>query len=315
MVRRTVLRSAFAFAAALLLSAAAQAQLFRAYLASDGSDANACILSAPCRLLPAALNAVADGGEIWMLDSANYNSATVTVGKSVSILAVPGAVGSVVAIGGPAISITASSLKVALRNLVIAPFPGGGGTNGVDMTGSSTLTIEHSLIANLPGSAVSVVGAGKLKIANTIIRNNALLAVRLENGVAAEISGTQMLANGSGGLWAIGSAATLTATTASVSDSVISGGNVAVYAFTSIAGADARITVTRTTIDGASYALTSETNGSGTAVVAVSNSMITNNLRAWSQTGAGSTIRTLLNNHITDNVNPSVGSLTATPLQ
>jgi hypothetical protein len=179
MVRRTVLRSAFAFAATLLLSATAQAQLFRAYLASDGSDANACILSAPCRLLPAALAAVADGGEIWMLDSANYNAATVTVGKSVSILAVPGAVGSVVAIGGPAISITASGLKVALRNLVVVPFPGGGGTNGIDMTGASTLTIEHSVIANLPSNAVRVVGAGKLKIANTIIRNNGLLPVRL----------------------------------------------------------------------------------------------------------------------------------------
>ena len=314
MVRRTVLRSAFAFAATLLLSATAQAQLFRAYLASDGSDANACILSAPCRLLPAALAAVADGGEIWMLDSANYNAATVTVGKSVSILAVPGAVGSVVAIGGPAISITASGLKVALRNLVVVPFPGGGGTNGVDMTGASTLTIEHSVIANLPSNAVRVVGAGKLKIANTIIRNNGLLPVRLENGVTAEISGTQMLANGAGGLWAIGSIAT-TATTATVSDSVVSGGNVAIYAFTSITGADVRIVVTRCTIDAASIALNSETTGVGTASLSVSNSTIANNISAWNQNGTGSVIRTLGNNHITDNIGAPVGSLTTVPLQ
>ena len=115
----------------LLLSTAAQAQLFRAYVASTGSDANPCNLPAPCRLLPAALAAVADGGEIWMLDSANYNTATVTIGKSVSILAVPGAVGSVVAVGGPAISITAGSLTVAVRNLVIVPLLGGAGTDGV----------------------------------------------------------------------------------------------------------------------------------------------------------------------------------------
>jgi hypothetical protein len=31
--------------------------------------------AAPCRLLPAALAAVASGGEVWMLDSANYNTA------------------------------------------------------------------------------------------------------------------------------------------------------------------------------------------------------------------------------------------------
>lgn len=58
-------------ALALLASGAAHAQLFRAYLAIGGSDSNPGTLPAPCRLLPAALNAVADGGEVWMLDSAN----------------------------------------------------------------------------------------------------------------------------------------------------------------------------------------------------------------------------------------------------
>jgi hypothetical protein len=82
-------RSAYAFVVTLLLSATAQAQLFRAYLAPDGLDANPCTLAAPCRLLPAALAAVTDGGEIWMLDSANYNAGPVNVAKSVSILAVP----------------------------------------------------------------------------------------------------------------------------------------------------------------------------------------------------------------------------------
>src|SRR6187402_2972392 len=139
------------FACLLLASGTAHAQLFRAYITSDGSDANPCTLAQPCRLLPAALTAVADGGEIWMLDSANYNAATVSITKSVSILAVPGAVGSIVAIGGPAISITAAGLKVALRNLVIVPLPGGGGTHGVAMSVASTVSIEQSLIANLPG--------------------------------------------------------------------------------------------------------------------------------------------------------------------
>lgn len=54
MSARTALRCTLAFFAALLLSVSANAQLFRAYLASDGNDANACTLPAPCRLLPAA---------------------------------------------------------------------------------------------------------------------------------------------------------------------------------------------------------------------------------------------------------------------
>ena len=101
MTHRTVLRSAFALAATLLLSVTAQAQIFRAYLSSEGLDTNACTLPAPCRLLPAALTAVANGGEIWMLDSANYNTGQVNIAKSVTILAVPGALGSVVeCVGG-----------------------------------------------------------------------------------------------------------------------------------------------------------------------------------------------------------------------
>jgi len=86
-----------ALASLLLLSPAAHAQIFRAYVASYGNDANPCTVNAPCRLVPAALNAVASGGEIWMLDSANFNTATVDINKSVSVLAIPGQVGSIVA--------------------------------------------------------------------------------------------------------------------------------------------------------------------------------------------------------------------------
>ena len=314
MTTRTALRCTFAFLTSLILATTAHAQLFRAYLASDGNDANACTLPAPCRLLPAALAAVVDGGEIWMLDSANYNIATVTIGKSVSILATPGAVGSILAIGGPAIDITAAGLQVGLRNLVIAPLPGGGATNGVNMTGNSKLTIEHSLIANLPFYAVNISCTCKLKIANTTLRNNTYYAVRLDGGATAEISGTQMLANNLGGILSGGSS--VTTTTASVSDSVISGGNYGVAASALATGSVGRVLVTRSTIEGTlSAALGAETNGLGSAIVAVSNSMITNNTSAWYQFNTGSVIRTLGNNHIADNGGSVTGSLTLTPPQ
>ena len=311
MVRRTALRSAFALAATLLLSATAQAQLFRAYLASDGNDANACTLVAPCRLLPAALTAVADGGEIWMLDSANYNTATVTIGKSVSILAVPGALGSVVAIGGPAISITAAGLTIALRNLVIVPLPASGATFGVYMTGASALTIEGSLIASLPNDGVHVIGTGQVEIATTIIRNNAGYAVWLRNGASADISGTRVLNNGNG---ILALSTTATTTTATVSDTIISGGGQGVNAETTIAGGVTRLFVTRCTIQNTNAALISETSDVGTALVAVSGSMITNNNYSRYQFGTGSVVRTLGNNHLTDNTS-AVGVLTPASLQ
>ncbi len=309
---RTASRSILALLAMLSCSAV-QALSFRAYLSVDGSDSNPCTVQLPCRLLPAALNAIVDGGEVWILDSANYNTGTVIVDKSASILAVPGAVGSVVALAGPAINITASGLTVSLRNLVIVPFPASGGTDGVSMTGASTLTIENSLIANLPGSGVNVTGAGKLKISNTIIRNNAGYGVYLLDGAAAEISGTQMLANALGGVWV--QTNTVTTTTASVSDSVISGGDDGVAAYTQLsAGAVARVFVTRCTIEGTFHALRGDTAGTSSTSVTVSYSMITNNFYAWYLGSADSVIRTLGNNHITDNAS-SAGPLTATALQ
>jgi hypothetical protein len=309
----STLRSALVLAAAVLLSASAHAQSFRAYLSGKGNDANPCSLASPCRLLPAALAAVVDGGEIWMLDSANFNSTSVTIAKSVSILAVPGAVGSVLAIGGPAINITAAGLNVALRNVVIAPLPSSGATDGVSMSGASTLTIEQSLVANLPGRGVFASGAGKVRIANTILRNNSNYAVWLQSGPQGEISGSQMLGNALGGVLAYGAVASTT-TTATVSDSVISGGSYGVLAYTEIAGATAKAFVTRSTIEGTAYALACETNNTGTAILATSGNTVVNNYYGWYRNGTGALIRTLGNNHITDNLNPT-GPIPATPLE
>ena len=309
MTRLNLLR--IAVAAALLSGFGAQAQLFRAYLAADGSDANPCTHPAPCRLLPAALSAVASGGEIWMLDSANYNAATVTVNKSVSILAVPGVVGSIVATGGPAISITAANLKVALRNIVIAPvvtLPAG--TSGVNMTGASSLTIESCLIANLPEDGVRVDAAGTLKVANSTLRNNGSLAINLQRGATATVAATQMLGNGGGGVGAYGYYGSTT-TTASVSDSIISGGYGGVIAFTNNSSAIARVSVTSSMIERTQFALKSQTSGIGTAEVNVGSSLIVDNEYAWDQSGAGSTLLSLGNNQISGNAG-TIG--TRTPL-
>lgn len=90
------------------------------YLSGNGNDSNPCNLQQPCRLLPAALAAVTSGGEVVMLDSADYNTGEVTISQNVTILAVPGAVGGILvdynSAGGVAINI-ASGPTVTLRNL------------------------------------------------------------------------------------------------------------------------------------------------------------------------------------------------------
>jgi len=301
----TILRSTSVGLAVALLSATAQAQLFRAYLASDGNDANPCTLQAPCRLLPAALNAVASGGEIWMLDSANYNTATVNIAKSVSILAIPGAVGSIVAQnGGPAFWITDGT--VALRNVVIGPVAGATpGTHGVHVTGGG-LTIENSLITNLPNDGVRVETGGVLRMTQTTLRNNLGWAVRLLNGGAADIAASQMLQNASGGVSAGGD---MNVTTASVSDSVISGGMNGIECSATIGGTT-HIAVTRSTITRAFRGL--NCGGSGNNSIYIGSNLIAHNVEPWS---AGCSIYSAGNNQFNHNGPSSGGPLTLLPLQ
>src|SRR5215470_15004180 len=159
---RDIVRSAAALVAALMLGAPAQAAgLFRAYVSSTGSDANPCTLPQPCRLLPAALTAVADGGEIWMLDSANFNTTQVTIAKSVSILAVPGVVGSLVATGCVnAIHVEAPGVKVTLRNLTIVHLTCS--NSGIDFFQGAELNVSDCEIANVTNSAIYAAASGSI---------------------------------------------------------------------------------------------------------------------------------------------------------
>jgi hypothetical protein len=202
----------------------AHAGLFRAYLSVAGNDANACSVQAPCRLLPAALAAVNDGGEIWIMDSANFNTAPVSIGKSVTILAIPGAVGSVVASSGAALVISGSGVAVSLKNLRVLNFASG--TSGIVYagTGSSQLTVEECEIQGLPGYGIDASAGSNLEL---VVRDTALndngntgvilagpstasferirvsgggTGIYLRNGVHATVTDSVVTGNGSFGL-------------------------------------------------------------------------------------------------------------------
>ncbi|MEP7060758.1 MAG: hypothetical protein ABI881_00025 [Betaproteobacteria bacterium] len=147
---------------ALCGASIANAGLFRTYLAFDGNDGNPCTVQLPCRLLPAALTAVNDGGEIWMLDSANFNTAPVNINKSVKILAIPGAIGSVVGNGGDAIVINTPG-DVTLRNLQVLNFSGG--VNGVTIHNAGAVHIEKTSIDGFRDDSSSCI---RLDSANTV---------------------------------------------------------------------------------------------------------------------------------------------------
>ena len=300
-------------AIAALACSAAHAQLFRAYLASDGSDANACTLAAPCRLLPAALAAVANGGEVWMLDSANYNTGPVTIGKSVTVLAIPGAVGSMVVLGGPAIVVNASSLEIALRNLVIVPFPGSGLANGIEVTGNSVITVESSLVAGILGYGI-VLDAGSARVVNSTMRNIQSYAIRVNDTASAYVSGSRILRSG-GGVGAISGAGTTI--NVRVSDTLIGDcGTNGIEAVSASAPSVVNFVLTGSVIQGCNQGINVQALD-GTATVSVNASSITGNPAAGffqQSTGGTGTIRSFGNNHFDMN-GPNTGALTSAALQ
>jgi hypothetical protein len=291
---------------ALVLPTVAQAQLFRAYLSIDGSDANPCTLQQPCRLLPAALNAVASGGEIWILDSANYNSGEVTIGKSVSILAVPGVVGSFVTTSTAALKITADNLKVSLRNLVIVPLSGAIGS-GIHMSGNSELFVENSTIANISGMFYGIlVDVGKVRVAGTTFRDIGGYGLALGSGVRASVSSSRFL-GGVGGVIVQSNATSRVM----VTDSVFQGVSSAIIAIA--IGGDVGVVVSRCAIEGASQALYVDAPAMGTADMVLEQSVIMSSTTPYTVQN-GATIQTAGNNVIRYNGAPT-GSLTAMSLQ
>ncbi len=273
---RTTLRSAFAFIVMLFLSATAQAGLFRSYISSAGNDANPCTLPAPCRLLPAALATVNDGGEIWLLDSANYNTGPVNITKSVTILAVPGVVGSVLAFGGDAIEIATASVKVALRNLVIVPFPGGGGTNGIVMTNGAGLVIENCLIANLPGTGISVNTTADVRVTDTTIRDSGGYGLYLQDGAHATVTRATISGNGNNGISVTGTV--VSTTTADIADTTVDANFNGVEALSVNAGAVVQVSVRDSRIvRNGNYGVTARSTLGASVTLSVSSNIISNN--------------------------------------
>ena len=192
----------------------------------------------------------------------------------------PGALGSVVALGGNAINIATAGVKVALRNLVIVPLVGGGGINGINMTFGASLTVEKCLVANLPqqGIFVSANGASVL-VTDTVIRGNGSVGLFVANGARATVRRATISGNL---LYGVRTQGTVdgTTTTADIADSTIDTGAVGVGAFSLSSLAVVKVSVRDSQVvrnSNMGLFTQSTSTGGGLSTLSASNNIISNN--------------------------------------
>ncbi len=161
------------FAGMLSPNVHATGTLARAYLSTSGKDTNPCTLTAPCRLLPAALAATQDSGEVWILDSGNFNASKVSVSQSVTILAVPGAIGSLYTSNDNALEIS-GTVSVTLRNIAFRKAGGDLGAGVYVGSGTVQLLVENSDFTGISGGGIvwQPGASGQIGVHHSTFRNN-----------------------------------------------------------------------------------------------------------------------------------------------
>jgi Periplasmic copper-binding protein (NosD) len=188
---------------------AADTPLMRTYVSGTGSDSNPCSAANPCLTLQGALALTVAGGEIFVLDSANYGP--VTINKAVTITS-EGAAAGVLATSGAGITISASATDVVnLRGLDIDG--SNSGSVGIQFNSGQSLNIQKSVVHSFTGSGINFApnGASFLFVADTTLINNAGYGIALTNNATCVVSRVTATENGVG-IVAYGSGVSLTVT-------------------------------------------------------------------------------------------------------
>jgi len=300
------MRSARKHAAALLATACVALPAHavqRTFVASYGSDANTatnCTFTNPCRGFTAAHGVTDAGGEIIALDAAGYGTLTVT--KSISIIANSGAYAGVSVAAGSGITIATASVKVVLRGLNVN---GTGGSDGVLMTNGASLTIENCVFSNFAtGRGINVNTPATVRITNTIVRDNSD-GIMLEGGAISTLSQVNVFGNANSGIMV--AAFTAVTTKLAISDSTLGSNNAALIVSSQDAGATAIASVTRTSIsNNGTGVLVLET--AGTTKVGMRGSTLTHNAAAVGKVNG--TFESLGDNFIRYNTNDSAANIT-----
>ncbi|BBJ22924.1 right-handed parallel beta-helix repeat-containing protein [Candidatus Nitrotoga sp. AM1P] len=298
-----------------MIATPAQSAVQRAFVASYGLNSNTsfdCDVTHPCRQFLAAVTVVNPDGEVVALDTAAYGAVTLT--QSISLTAAPGAyAGITVFPGSNGVTIATPGVNVVLRGLTINSQ---GGDAGILMTAGAKLSIENCVIANFSiiGSPFNQYGvlvqtAATVRMVNTLIRDNDI-GIQIQDGATADISGSKFFGNSTYGIVAFNDI-NGTTTTAAVSDTVVTGGGIGIYAIVDSAStATARAEIVRSIVSNYSGGVAAESQN-GTASVSIRKSMVTgSSIYGLGQIGSGATMTSYGNNMLSNNSSNLLGTLT-----
>lgn len=288
---RKIGRHAWVAAAGVLLTLCqdALAGSQRTFVGTSGTDNPNCSLAAPCRTFAAAIAATNAGGEVIVLQSGGYGTATIA--KSVSMVAPPGIYAGVSVASGDGFTIDGTGIVVALRGLSIN---GVGGTNGISIHNAAKVDIEGCTIANFVGAGIQHL-SGQLHVKDTLVRDNTgigvwsigtpqtdlqhvrleanLDGVRAQDGAQVVVEDSVMVGNAHVGAFAFSGGGTA-ATSLTVIHSVMSFNQQGVQARSLASTAAAYANVTDSTMaNNINGLLTTQDSGGNAAIYAVRNAI------------------------------------------
>ena len=298
-----MVRAIAVLALAACVAPLAHASAQRTFVASYGSDANTCTLTAPCRSFAVAIAQVASDGVVVVLDSAGYGP--VNIANSVTIVA-PAGVYAGISVGPTGaqdgVAIQPGAFDVTLRGLTIS---GSNGTpNGISAQHSGSLNIDACVIANTArGIDVPASGPLKLSIKDTVIRDTTAEGIRLSplsGSVTGVIDGVHVERAGTNGL-AVAANANL-----QVRDSVFDSNAAAgIRADTIAAGNAVLLTVTNSIVSGNAQGIFGSANQGAMTVTATTNTIAGNSLAGMSGNAAAGGIVKMVATHNTVTQNGS----------
>ncbi len=270
----------------------------RTYVSGLGDDSGPCTETAPCRSLQTAIGLTLAGGEIFVLDSADYGP--VTIDKALTITS-EGGVAGILAAKGAGIKIYAgASDVVSLRGLDIDG--GGRADSGIYFYSGQALSIHKSSVRRFINTGINFIPSGPstLIVSDSMLTDNTSNAVLIAPSGAGSVSGTinRVRTSGNGvGIFASGANVKL----------MVSEVNAGTNTYGIGAASGASIMVRSSTIGHNSVGIAADQS----AIVRVGQSSVTANQTGWQATNGGQ-IESYGNNNVNGNTSDGAPSTTVT---